>query len=296
MNWFLALPVRFRASGYSRGGYGAVVLCCFLVIVPFCRIQGQGVQPIVAVHDSELTRALEAMPAVAPTPTGPGTTGNQWWTTDWHYFVMPEAMQEALRSDGTPFTKVSDSNITAGVLLTNGLPKYPIVISLASEAIRDDEIAPFTNYVAAGGFLLIGGSAFTRNTNGSTRGDFAFANAMGVHMVLPGVTNWTANSTLTKASQSSHRLVSHIPDGQLTWRMPTSAEEIPWGISPSHPFLAPHDLWQVQATNGVVLAQGDAFPYLVVKQYGKGYFIYHAGFQPLVGHGGFSPGMYAYVI
>ena len=45
---------------------------------------------------------------------------------------MPEAVKEALRSDGTAFTVVGDSNITAGVLLTNGLPKYPIVISLAS--------------------------------------------------------------------------------------------------------------------------------------------------------------------
>ena len=59
-------------------------------------------------------------------------------------------------SDGTAFTVVGDSNITAGVLLSNGVPKYPIVISLASEAIRDDEIAAFTNYVAAGGFLFVG--------------------------------------------------------------------------------------------------------------------------------------------
>src|SRR5205085_4661043 len=108
-------------------------------------------QPLVAVHDSELTRALETMPAVSPTPTGAGTSGKQWWPTNWHYFVMPEAIKEALRSDGTAFTVVGDSNITAGVLLTNGAPRFPIVISLASEAIRDDEIAQFTNYVAAGG-------------------------------------------------------------------------------------------------------------------------------------------------
>jgi len=45
-----------------------------------------------------------------------------------------------------------------------------------------------------------------------------------------------------------------------------------------------------------VLAQGDSSPYVCVKQYGKGYFIYYAGFQPLLGHSGFAPGMYAYVI
>ena len=160
-------------------------------------ILAQGTQPIVAIHDSELTRALESMPASGATPTGSGTTGYQWWPTDWHYFVMPDSVKEALRSDGTAFTVVGDSNITAGVLLTNGLPKYPIVISLASEAIRDDEIAQLTNYVAAGGFLLVGSSAFTRNTNGTTRGDFAIANQMGVHMVVPGLTNWTTNNTFT---------------------------------------------------------------------------------------------------
>ena len=132
--------------------------------------------PIVAIHDSELTRALEALPAAGSTPSGSGTTGFQWWPTNWHYFVMPESVKEALRSDGTAFKVVGDADISAGRLLdANGRPKYPILISLASEAIRDDEIAQLTNYVAAGGFLLVGSSAFTRNTNGTTRGDFAFA-------------------------------------------------------------------------------------------------------------------------
>ena len=45
-----------------------------------------------------------------------------------------------------------------------------------------------------------------------------------------------------------------------------------------------------------MLAIGDSTPYVVVKPYGKGYFIYDAAFQPLVGHGGFAPGMYAYMI
>lgn len=270
------------------------VLCviCFALIG-----NGQNTQPLVAIHDSELTRALESAPASGATPTGPGTTGKQWWPTDWHYFVMPEAMKEALRSDGTAFTVVGDSNITAGVLLTtNGVPKYPILISLASEAIRDDEIAAFTNYVAAGGFLFVGSSAFTRNTNGTARSDFAFANELGLHKVAPGLTNWAQNSFFTKTNQTGHRLTSHIPNGQNTWRMPSSSDEIPWGISPSHPFLAPHDIWQVQAADATVLAQGDAYPFLTVKPYGNGYFIYCSAFQPLIGHSGFAPSMYAYVI
>ena len=78
---------------------------------------------------------------------------------------MPDSAKEALRSDGTAFAVVSDADISAGGLLdANGLPMYPIVVSFAAEAVSDDEIAPLTNYVAAGGFLLVGSSAFTRNT------------------------------------------------------------------------------------------------------------------------------------
>jgi len=71
--------------------------------------------PVVAIHDSELTEQLETMPASPPTPTGGGATGLSMVATDWHYFVMPESMQEALRSDGTAFTVIGDSNITADV-------------------------------------------------------------------------------------------------------------------------------------------------------------------------------------
>ena len=191
---------------------------------------------------------------------------------------------------------MSDSNIGSGLLLTNGAPRYPIVISLAAEAIRDDEIAAFTNYVAAGGYLLVGSSAFTRTTNGVARGDFAFGNEMGIHLASPSLTNWIQNNYFSKTNQAAHRLVNHIPAGQLTWRMPSGADEIPWGVSPISPFLAPHDLWHVQATTATVLAQGDAAPFLTIKPYGKGYFIYCAAFQPLIGHTGFAPGMYAYVI
>src|SRR5262245_48813539 len=186
-------------------------------------------QPIVAVHDSEYTRALETMNASGPTPTGPGTTGRQWWPTDWHYFVMPEMVKETLRSDGTAFTVVGDSNIISGDLMTNGEPRFPILISLASEAIHNSEIGPLTNYVAAGGFLFVGSSAFSRNTSGTTRGNFALANAMGLNMIVPGLTNWAQNSVYTRVG--SHRINSHVPSGTLTWRLPSGSEEIPWGNS-----------------------------------------------------------------
>ena len=112
--------------------FRALIVGILCVICGELDARCQVTQPLVAIHDSELTRALETMTAVAPTPTGPGTTGKQWWPTDWHYFVMPESMKEALKSDGTAFTVVGDSNIVSGSLLSNGIPVYPIVISLAS--------------------------------------------------------------------------------------------------------------------------------------------------------------------
>src|SRR6476646_3171450 len=139
-----------------RGAWGVPRALGLIVAMGGASALAQVTQPSVAIHDSELTRALESMNAVAPTPTGAGTTGKQWWPTDWHYFVMPESVKEALKSDGTAFTVVGDSNVTAGALLNSGQPRYPIVISLASEAINDSEIAAFTNYVASGGFLFVG--------------------------------------------------------------------------------------------------------------------------------------------
>ena len=259
---------------------------------------------MVAVHDSELTRALQTMSASGATPTGPGTTDFQWWVTNWNYFVMPDSVKETLRSDGTAFMVVGDSNIEAGVLTNaDGTPKYPILISLASEAIDNSEIAQLTNYVAAGGFLFVGSSSFTRNTNGTTRGDFAISNAMGMDMVVPALTNWALDTTFTKIV--NHPLLSMFPGGQVEWQMPSSADEISWpaytrfsGEDPdaTDPGL-PHLVWQVQANGATVIAQGNGgVPYLLVTPYGKGYFIYDAAMQPLLGHGSWAPGMYAYSI
>ncbi len=286
----------FKSCGEFKSRY-AVVLAV-VISGAFCLIspaQGQQVtQPVVGVLDSELTRALTTMPAVPPTPNTYPDTGFQWWEPDWNYFVMPDSLKETFASDGTAFTVIGDSNVSSGLLLTNGLPKYPIIFCLASEAIRNDEIASFTNYVAAGGFLFISGPAFSRDTNGVTLGDFAFANEMGVHMVLHGVTNYGADSTITRLVP--HTLVNHLPPGQLTWRLPAYSEEINWGVSPSHSYMNPHDIWQITASDATVLAQGDNYPYLTVKAYGKGYFIYEAPLNPIVSHGGFGPGMYSYVI
>jgi len=284
---------------------GARTRCCakklaLVIIGLICAmadVRAQGTLPVVAVHDSELTRALETMSASTngATPTGPGTTGFQWWPVAFHYFFMPDVVKETLRSDGTSFTVVSDANISAGQLLnTNGQPKYPIFISLCSEAVADNEIARLTNYVAAGGTLLMGGSAFTRTTNGAGRGDFAIANAMGLHMLNPGMANWVADVTFTKLID--HPLVAHIPGATLQWNMPVTADEVSWGVSPIYALSQGHLIWQVQASNATVIAQGDNNPYLTTMSYGHGTIIYIAAMEPFLGHGGNAPGMYAYGI
>jgi hypothetical protein len=281
----------------SKGCAGRVSWAPFAACL-FLLIQAQAAVPIVAIHDSELTRALETMPANGATPAGPGTTGFQWWPTNWHYFVMPDTAGQMLTSDGTAFAVVSDAQIGSGQLLdAGGHPNYPILISLASEAIDDGEIARLTNYVAAGGMIFMGSSSFTRNTNGTTRTDFALASQIGLHMVVPALTNWTVNSTFTAVSE--HPLIVHIPQGTLSWQMPASSEEISWPEANHVPFPPtglPHLLWQVQPAGATVIAQGDSFPYILIQHYGRGWFIYDAAMQPLLGHGGWAPGMYAYGI
>ena len=255
-------------------------------------------QPVVAIHISELTQALETMPAKPPTPTGSGTTGYEWYYTSWHYFVAYESLKEALRSDGTPFVEITDADIAAGTLLfPDGSPRYPIVISLVSEAISDAEIAPLRDYVSGGGLLLVGSSAFTRNPDGTTRGDFALANEMGIHMAYSSVNNWDQNFGFVKSID--HPLVSNIPAGELYWFMPLTSEEIPLGVSPSRIIHGYHYVWRVTTTDATIIANGYSgylSPFLAVKKYGNGNFVYHSAFQPLIGHGGYDSGMYAYLI
>ena len=138
-----------------------------------------------------------------------------------------------------------------------------------------------TNYVAVSGTSLVGSSAFTRNTDGTTRGDFALATQMSVHMANPSLQNWA--NILTFSKPFDHCLTSYVPGGVLTWDMPTAADELSEGTSPNHVLPAGQLVWPVQPSDALVIGQGDSTPYLLVKQYGKGNFIYHAAMQPFGG-------------
>ena len=149
-----------------------LAMLCFIILGVFAvppQAIAQTAEPLVAIHVSELTNALD--------PTA----------DSWHYYVAYESLEEALRSDGTPFIEISDSDIAAGNLSNpDGSPKYPILISLGAAAIDDNEITPLSNYVNAGGFLFAGSNSFTLNPDGSSRSDFALAGAMGLDAMYRG--------------------------------------------------------------------------------------------------------------
>lgn len=284
-----------------------IMMCLFIAgvsVVPYQAIAQPLPEPFVAIHVSELTKALETTPAVPPTPMKAWASGNQWWYTTWRYFVAYESLKEALRSDGTPFVEVSDGDIATGRLSNpDGSPRYPILISLASEAIDDNEISPLRDYVSSGGFLLVGSSSLTRYPDGTQRGDFALADEMGLHMANSSLAetnnwNWYDNRHFTKSAD--HWLTRHVPTGTLNWNGPRGFDQTPYPwdhIAPnSHAGHSLHYAWKVIGGGATVIANGDAGPLLTVRNHGLGQFIYHGAIQPLIGHGGFDPGIYAYLI
>jgi hypothetical protein len=290
-----ATSMAARRSGTRHHGLAAVaafvLVASLFAGVPARSVVAAGTDPaspVVAIHVSEQTAALETRTATAPTPTGAGTTGNEWWMTSWRYFVAYQSLEEALKADGTPYVEVSDSDIATGKLLTaEGLARYPIVFSLAAEAIADNEIAPLRSYVSAGGFLMVGSSSFSRNTSGTTRGDFALHAEMGLHMTSASLQDWTLNDQFTKVG--SHRLTADIPSGTLLWGGKQSSDTTPW-INNSR------WVWQVTGTDAQVLATGDGGVELATKGYGNGRFIYDAELQPLLGDTGYSSSAFAYTI
>ena len=105
------------------------------------------------------------------------------WYTSWHYFILHDSLEEALRSrNKTTFVIMTNLKFQAGELMDGSSPRYPIVISLASEAVLDAEVNALRSYVSAGGFLFSGSSSFTKQANGTPRGDFALASEMGMHL------------------------------------------------------------------------------------------------------------------
>lgn len=251
--------------------------------------------PIVAVHESELTASFETTPASGATPTGAGTTGNQWWLSSWNYHTIVDTVEESLRSDGTAYVVVSDADIKNGELIAlDGSPKYPILISLAAVGVEDATANAISSYASAGGYVIVGSSSFTRRPDGSARPDFALASEMGVSKDRTSMENWTGTNRFTKTI--SHRLTDHIPSGNLTWDLPQYSDELTAGVSPNHSSTAAHTVFRINATTATTLANGVFFPRLTVNEHGSGVFIYDSALQPLMGYGQTGPTMYIYTL
>lgn len=106
---------------------------------------------VVAIHVSENTRA-------------------QWTYDVWKHEHTHRFLEEAFQSDGTQYVLVSDAMIAGGALLdVAGNPYYPILISLAQEAVSDVVVNAVRSYAAAGGFVYLGSAAFTKYENGAPR-------------------------------------------------------------------------------------------------------------------------------
>ena len=172
-------------------------------------------------------------------------------STNWNYFVMPESVKEALRSDGTPFVVVSDLDIANGVLTNaNGSPKYPILISLAAEVIRDEEIAPLTNYVAAGrlpsGRLLLFHARHQRQRSQRLRP----GQPDGAQLQRPVSANWVDEHVFRQADSTTAWSAIFRSRGLSPGGCLPLPEEISWGTcANSRCTAAPHQIWPVSASN-----------------------------------------------
>ncbi|NNC92760.1 MAG: hypothetical protein HKN80_09740, partial [Acidimicrobiia bacterium] len=234
--------------------------------------------PAVAVHVSNDTR------------TGWPHNGTG---TGFPYDVLPESLRQALGSDGTPYVEVLDADIAGTgdptrTLLDGGTPRYPIVISLANEDLAPGVVSAMNAYVAAGGFLFIGGSGLTE-----------FESEVGLTATTGSYQK--ANQLRKEAGQENHRLVAHIPDGLLWWRMPDGREETN---------IVPNSSWEhrvfpttVPDTDpATVIARsfddGTSRGPIIATQADPsgGQYIFYGAFSPLIDHGSFHSGMYSYMI
>jgi len=265
-----------------------IVLSLFATVAHFAAADaqgGSGTLPVVAVHVSENTESI--WPTLLPAHPH----------TDWAYFAIYESLEEALKSDGTPFVEVNDSLIESGGLLSGGEPKYPILISLAAECISDLAASQILQYVSSGGFAYVGSSAWTRYGNGTARSNFALSAEMGVKCVAAPPNNW---NTLTYIYRNgTNQLVDILPMGVniSPWNLPlsnsTSLQNTGGGNA--------HYFWQAYNTVAnpaeiliTIPSSPSSYVMLATKNYSSGRFIYHSELVPLVGYGIFSPGMYEY--
>lgn len=233
-----------------------------------------GILPVVAIHVSEYTQA-------------------HWAYTSWTYFAINRMLEEAFKSDGTPYVEVSDQDIENGGLLVGGSPKYPILFSLAAECISDTEAAQISSYASAGGFVYVGSSSWTRYANGSYRSDFALSSQMGVRSISSPSSNWAQVQTATRTT--SNRLVNNVPANvAIDWRLPLTDHTLP---ALDRNQNSPHYAWAASTTTSnpaQVLMTINGNIMLAIRNASKGMYIYHSELAPLASFDLYSPVAYEY--
>ncbi|MGE5555962.1 MAG: hypothetical protein ACM3UY_06855, partial [Methanocella sp.] len=248
---------------------------------------------IVSLSPTLVSRSLGASAAQLPVVAihVSGSTEANWAHTVWTYYSLPKMLEAVLSSDGTPYVELTDQAIESGALLASGAPKYPILFCVASESISDLAASQIRAYVAAGGFVYVTASSWTKQANGAPRSDFALSAEMGLTRLNPPPNNWVGGLYVTKTADN--RLVNHIPAGvSIEWRLPTTKDTLPLLSGEQH------ILWQAKPTASnpaEVLATIDGNVMLATKAYSQGRFIYHSELAPLAGYGVYAPDTYEYV-
>ena len=216
-------------------------------------LSGSNNSESITIDDNEIVTATFMVPG-QPGVTLPYTaihvsenTAAHWDTlggphNDWKYWHIYGFLMEALRSDGTPYVILSDADIEAGALLTNSQPKYPILISLATDCISDATANQIKSFVQAGGHAYAGSTAWTRDENCQLRGAGALAGKYDWHDVVVTADNYFGGAFLPVNT------IDDNPDNiwlnQIDDTLPTSI----WYEFPAEETISKVGLWQASYT------------------------------------------------
>ncbi len=268
--------------------------------------------PLVAVHVSEYTKALNG---TVQSPAPSSDVRGMYYDSFSHELAYT-MLEEALRSDGTPFVELSDADIENGALLREGVPAYPIVFSLMAESVSDTEVGRIRDYVSAGGHVYVGGSSWIRRPDGTFREDaegtaeFPLSAEMGLKSVALGPKpqggTWSWGEANVIRRTSNDEMVSHLTAGEdLSWPLPRNYDSD--AVDDMHgPGNGAHLVWATRPASqnpATVLAEVPQLhgstvtgvPLIATKRFGSGQFVYHAEMAPLAGWGGLAPDTSEYV-
>ena len=172
----------------------------------------------------------------------------------WKSFHAVRFLEEALKSDGTPYVELTGSQIDSGALFSSGTLNYPILISIGTECVSDTQINQIRSFASAGGTVFAGGASWTRDSSGNLRtsgGHPTFALSTEMGLVPSG---WRFISQVTPGTMTA--AINHLNPTELYWwDLPFAYNEVRdnalhpiMGVEPTASSPAEVNLW---ALNGV---------------------------------------------